>query len=111
MVSFLGDGNNTSNLDIDPRTLPWPTGIIVFFSALNIFLSITASLGNMLILTALPKVTSLHPPTKLLFLCLAVTDLGVGLISHPLHATFFMLYIVKMNSNIISYTEKENPAL
>ncbi|XP_022781305.1 melanocyte-stimulating hormone receptor-like [Stylophora pistillata] len=54
------------------------------FASLNIFLSFTASLGNILILIALHKVTSIHPPTKLLFRCLAVTDLCVGLIIQPL---------------------------
>ena len=62
-------------------------GIVVFYSALNISLSNTASLGNSLILIALHKVSSLYPPTKLLFRCLAVTDLCVGLISRPLFAT------------------------
>ena len=50
------------------------------FSALNIFLSITATLGNALILIALHKVSSIYPPRKLFFRCLAVTDLEVGLI-------------------------------
>ena len=59
-------------------------GLYVFLVALNIFLSITASLTNALILIALHKVTSIHPPTKLLFRCLAVTDLCVGLILQPL---------------------------
>ena len=59
-------------------------GLYVFLAALNIFLSITASLSNAVILVALHKVTSIHPPTKLLFRCLAVTDLCVGLISLPL---------------------------
>ena len=35
-----------------------------FFSALNIFLPITASLGNALILIGLDKVTSIYPQTK-----------------------------------------------
>ena len=60
------------------------------FSALNIFLSITASLGNALILTALHKVTSIHPPTKLFFRCLAITDLCVGLLVQPFYATFLL---------------------
>ena len=54
------------------------------FVALNTFFSITAILGNILILIALNKVTSICPPTKLLFRCLAVTDLCVGLITQPL---------------------------
>ena len=52
--------------------------------ALNIFLSISATLGNALILVALRNVSSIHPPTKQLFRCLAVTDLCVGLICQPL---------------------------
>ena len=48
---------------------------------INIFLAITESLGNTLILIALHKVTSIYPSTKLLFRCLAVTDLLVGLVS------------------------------
>ena len=54
------------------------------FAFLNTFFSITATLGNILILIALNKVTSIRPPTKLLFRCLAVTDLCVGLITQPL---------------------------
>ena len=63
----------------------------IFFAALNIFFSITASLSNALILIALHKVTSIYPPTKLLFRCLGVTDLCVGLISQPYYATTQLL--------------------
>ena len=62
-----------------------PPGVEIFFIALNIFLSITATLGNALILVALRNVSSIHPPTKLLFRCLAVTDICVGLICQPLY--------------------------
>ena len=64
---------------------------IIAIAAANILFSITASLGNILILIALRKVTSIHPPTKLLFQCLAITDLGVGLISQPFMATLMLL--------------------
>ena len=50
-------------------------GELIFLSALHIFLSITAFLGNTLILVALHKETSLHPPSKLLYRNLAITDL------------------------------------
>ena len=66
-------------------------GLYIALTAVNIVMSITASLGNILILIALRKVTSIHPPTKLLFQCLAITDLGVGLISQPLMATLMLL--------------------
>ena len=63
----------------------------IAIAAVNIVLSITASLGNILILSALRKVTSIHPPTKLLFQCLVITDLGVGLISQQVIATLMLL--------------------
>ena len=62
----------------------------ISFSAVNIFFSITAILGNSLILVALHKESSLHPPSKLLYRCLATTDLLVGLVNQPLYAAFWM---------------------
>ena len=62
----------------------------ISFSAVNILLSITAILGNSLILIALHKESSLHPPSKLLYRCLATTDLLVGLVNQPLYATYWM---------------------
>ena len=62
----------------------------IILSAFNIPLSITAFLGNVLIIIALQKPSSLHPSSKLLFGCLAVTDLGVGLIAQPLRVTYLM---------------------
>ena len=61
----------------------------LFLSALSIFLSVTAFLGNTLILAALHKETSLHPPSKLLYRNLAITDLLVGVIAEPLLVTYF----------------------
>ena len=62
-------------------------------------LSVTSSLGNTLILIALHKVTSIYPPTKLLFRCMAVTDLLVGLISQPLYVTFLFRFFTAWNVN------------
>ena len=70
-------------------------------AAVNILFSITSSLGNILILIALRKVTSLHPPTKLLFQCLAITDLGVGLTSQPLFATVLLTGYRNVNWSVI----------
>lgn len=64
--------------------------------ALNISLAICAIVGNTLILVALNKVSSLHPPSKLLFRCLAVTDILVGLVSHPLHV-LYLVSVIKMD--------------
>ena len=62
----------------------------ITFSAVNIFLSIATFVGNFLILVALNKESSLHPPSKLLYRCLATTDLLVGLVTQPLFATYWM---------------------
>ena len=53
-------------------------------------LSISAVVGNVLIIVVLHKVSSLHPPSKLLLACLAFTDLSVGLIAHPLFCSLFL---------------------
>lgn len=61
-------------------------------ASLNVVLSITTTLGNILILTALSHHSMLHPPSRLLFRCLATTDLGVGVISQPL----FIIHVVSV---------------
>jgi len=63
---------------------------LIFLSVLNTFLSITAFLENTLILVALHKDTSLHPPSKLLFRNLAITDLFVGITAEPLYVVYWM---------------------
>ena len=62
----------------------------LLLSAVNIFFSLTAFLGNSLIFVALHKISSIHPPSKLLYRCLVTTDLLVGLVGQPLVATFWM---------------------
>ena len=100
MLNCSGDGTFARTLHQAADTLP--VGIIVLFSALNYFLSITASLGNALILIALRKVSSLRPPIKQLFQCLALTDLCVGLISQPLFATIMLNAVAKMELDTVS---------
>ena len=70
-------------------------GELIFLSALNIFLSITAFLGNTLILVALHKETSLHPPSKLLYCNLAITDLCVGIIVQPLNLAHWISVVTE----------------
>ena len=80
--------NNTNGTSVIGKI---PSGVWIFFIALHIFLSIFATLGNVLILVALRNVSSIHPPTKLLFRCLAITDLCVGLLGQPLYV--YVVYI------------------
>ena len=65
----------------------------IFLTAFNIFLSVTASLGNALILIALHKESSLHPPSKLMLRCLSITDLCVGLTTQPMFAAELIIEI------------------
>ena len=57
----------------------------VLFVSLNITLGIIVFLGNALVIAALQKASSLHPPSKLLFSCLVSTDLGAGIVLLPLY--------------------------
>ena len=74
---------------------------LTYLSALNVFVSITAILGNTLILVALHKESSLHPPSKLLYRCLATTDLLVGLILEPSRTAYYVVLVSeKQSSNL-----------
>ena len=86
-MANLTDGEN--------HTLSCTTGLYekhqkIFISISNIPLSVTAFLGNVLIIVALQKASSLHPPSKLLYRCLTFTDLFVGLITQPLYSIYLM---------------------
>ena len=72
---------------------------LICFIVLNVLLSITAFLGNSLILVALYKETSLHPPSKLLLRTLTISDLCVGIIAEPLYVTYLMS-VLDEGSNI-----------
>ena len=78
-------------------------GELVFLSVINTFLSITAFLGNTLILVALHKDTSIHPPSKLLYRNLAITDLCAGVIVEPLGVAYW-ISVMKERWDICYYT-------
>ena len=89
----LNDGNNkfdrrwNANENNSRRTLFPLFGKRI---TTTLILSIGAVLGNSLILVAFRKESSLHPPSKLLYHCLATTDLMVGVVSQPLATTYYM---------------------
>ena len=80
--------------------------LVEIFAGLSIFLAISSSVGNFVILSSLYRVSSIYPPTKLFFRCLAATDLCVGLIVQPLYTTSIMSYAMEMNENVSYYTGK-----
>ena len=93
MANFTGDGNQTQTLEqmICSAILTEALhGQLIYILAFDIFLAITAFLGNSLILAALRKESSLHPPSKLLLRSLAATDLCIGLIAKPVYVTYLL---------------------
>ena len=78
------------------------SGQLTFILVLNSFLSVSAFLGNALILVALHKESSVHPPSKLLLRCLVTTDLCVGLISEPLTVTH-LISVLNEHRNMCRY--------
>ena len=66
------------------------TSALWFLVVSNIFLAISSTLGNIVILAALSKESSLHPPSKILLRSLALTDLCVGLFAEPFFVTFLI---------------------
>ena len=66
------------------------TSAALAISSLYIPLSIAILLENSVILIALKKERSLHPPSKLLLFNLVSTDLGISIIVQPLCILYFM---------------------
>ena len=92
-TNITGNGTQTKTFEILVCSPVWVVEFkqqSISFSAINILLSIAAILGNSLILVALHKESSLHPPSKLLYRCLATTDLLVGLVTQPIYVTYWM---------------------
>lgn len=85
MANATEDGLSFEALQaVTCRSSPHERYFIYLLTSVNILLAITASLGNALILAALQKETSIFPPTKFLFQCLAVSDFCVGVFAQPL---------------------------
>ena len=97
LAKKMGNRFDDADMMVDQTSTLQP-GIVLFLSALNFVFCITAFVGNTMILVALYKVSSIHPPTKLLFRCLSATDLCVGLFLQPL----FAIRILNIATKIIS---------
>ena len=89
MANFTTPGNQTT---IQEYSCPIDANRKILILTSTVPLSITAFFGNVLILVALQKLkmTSIHPPSKLLLGCLASTDLCVGFITQPLRIGYVM---------------------
>ena len=112
MANLSDYGNNKGIQDLNCTTGLYGAHYKRAISAINGCLSITALLGNVLIIIAFQKVQqSFHSPSRLLLFYLAITDLCVGLIAQPLYASFLLsqehskhCYISAGLSNVIAVT-------
>ncbi|CAH3123853.1 unnamed protein product [Porites lobata] len=90
----FAENKSLEKLNSEPRCMAELVGEVkhelIFLLVVNISVSVTAFLGNTLILVALQKESSLHPPSKLLYRNLAITDLCVGMIAEPVYVAYIM---------------------
>ena len=98
-LNFTDNGNQRTFENLVCSTSLNELHAMRFIAAVNVVLSIAASLGNALILVALQKESSLHPPSKLLYLCLTTTDLCVGLILQPLYV-IILISVINGNKDL-----------
>ena len=109
-MNISEQGNFSTSGQLHWEIYQTPSFVLISIFSLNIFLAITATLGNTLILISLHKVSSIHPPTKFLLRCLAMTDFCVGIIVQPLFAAFLMeiasgkWYILYMTLSTLNFT-------
>ena len=68
---------------------------LITLLVLNAFVLITTFLENTIILAALRRESSLHPPSKLLYRNLAITDLCVGIIVEPFYVSYWVSAVFK----------------
>ena len=93
MVNLTDHGKQTRIQEMNCTTRLYGTHQKIFISAINSLLSITAFLGNVLIIYAAQKLQSIHPPLRLLLCCLAITALCDG--PHYLASPLCQLFIVQ----------------
>ena len=99
MANLTEDRNLTATQDLFCKTGSYAVYQTVLIAAVNITLSISAFLGNILVIIALKRGSSLRPSSKLLLGCLASIDLCVGLITQPL----FVAYIISPEYSMFCY--------
>ncbi|XP_020626883.1 melanocortin receptor 4-like [Orbicella faveolata] len=74
-------GTQASILVVNPK-------ILMALMVVNTFISITATIGNLLVLVTIWRSPNLHSPSNTLLFGLALSDLCVGIVSEPLHVGF-----------------------
>ena len=90
------NGIPASILDVNSK-------ILITLMVLNTFISITATIGNLLVLMTIWRSPHLHSPSNTFLFGLALSDLFVGLVSEPLNVGFHAV-LFRNSSKITSCT-------
>ena len=98
MAGTFGSFCSVNSTHYYPAAQQFSKTIYIFACVVNVMSSVSASLGNTMILSALRKCQSLHPPSKALLCSLALTDLFVGLVVLPLFIAYYLTVILETPS-------------
>ena len=91
MMDHSNEKNTSQELfcyGLPPSILVNHSKILVTLMVLNTFISITATIGNLLVLATIWRSPHLHTPSNTLLFGLALSDLCVGIVSEPLNVGF-----------------------
>ena len=83
---------STANLPLYNKTHDLSDEVYQVVSVANILILTTAILGNSVILAAVAKCETLHPPSKALLFSLLLSDLGVGVVVVQLALNLAMIF-------------------
>ena len=88
----LGKGLNTSQkllcYEVPANILDYNLKMLAALMILNTFISITATIGNLLVLVTIWRTPHLHSPSNTLLFGLVLSDLCVGIVLEPLYVGF-----------------------
>ena len=103
----LGKGLNTSQkllcYEVPANILDYNLKMLAALMILNTFISITATIGNLLVLVTIWRTPHLHSPSNTLLFGLALSDLCVGIVLEPLYVGF-QAVLFKNSGKITSCT-------
>ena len=78
--------------------------LMLTLCVLNFICSFVASVGNLFVIYALWKVSSIPSNLKSLFLSLAFSDLAVGLFAQPIHGAITAVMLMKVANENFNFT-------
>ena len=95
-MSGLYCSSNSTSTHYFPAAQKFSNNIYIFACVVIVICSVSSTMGNTMILFALRKCQSLHPPSKALLCSLALTDLFVGLVVLPLFTAYYLMIVLEI---------------